>query len=50
MHVVLEHTRLGRYAFAIGSNRDRIVYAGIPVDFMSRRSMRSAARSRDSPA
>jgi ribose transport system permease protein len=33
MHLVLEHTRLGRYAFAIGSNRVASVYAGIPVDF-----------------
>jgi ribose transport system permease protein len=33
VHVVLEHTRLGRYAFAIGSNRIASVYAGIPVNF-----------------
>ena len=33
VHVVLEHTRLGRYAFAIGSNRIASVYAGIPVSF-----------------
>ncbi len=33
VHVVLEHTRLGRYAFAIGSNKIASVYAGIPVDF-----------------
>jgi ribose transport system permease protein len=33
VHAVLEHTRLGRYAFAIGSNRIASVYAGIPVDF-----------------
>ena len=33
VHVVLEHTRLGRYAFAIGSNRVASVYAGIPVSF-----------------
>ena len=32
-HVILEHTRLGRYAFAIGSNVDAAVYAGIPVAF-----------------
>src|SRR5712671_2809268 len=32
-HVVLEHTRLGRYTFAIGSNREAAVYAGIPVKF-----------------
>src|SRR5260370_34960264 len=33
MHVVLEHTRLGRYAFAIGSNPDAAFYSGIPVAF-----------------
>lgn len=33
MHAVLEHTRLGRYAFAIGSNREAAVYAGVPVEF-----------------
>src|SRR5438874_12407751 len=33
MHVMLEHTRLGRYAFAIGSNPDAAFYAGIPVAF-----------------
>ena len=33
VHVVLEHTRLGRYAFAIGSNPDAAFYAGIPVGF-----------------
>ena len=33
VHVVLEHTRLGRYAFAIGSNPDAALYAGIPVAF-----------------
>jgi ribose transport system permease protein len=32
-HVILEHTRMGRYAFAIGSNADAAVYAGIPVAF-----------------
>jgi ribose transport system permease protein len=32
-HVILEHTRLGRYTFAIGSNREAAVYAGIPVKF-----------------
>jgi ribose transport system permease protein len=32
MHFVLEHTRLGRYAFAIGSNTAAAVYAGIPVN------------------
>jgi ribose transport system permease protein len=32
-HLILERTRLGRYAFAIGSNVDAAVYAGIPVAF-----------------
>ncbi|MEX2262680.1 MAG: ABC transporter permease [Bryobacteraceae bacterium] len=32
-HLTLEHTRLGRYAFAIGSNTEAAVYAGIPVKF-----------------
>lgn len=31
VHVLLEHTKLGRYAFAIGSNPDAAYYAGIPV-------------------
>jgi ribose transport system permease protein len=31
VHFILEHTRLGRYAFAIGSNYAAAVYAGIPV-------------------
>jgi ribose transport system permease protein len=33
VHLILEHTRLGRYAFAIGSNKVASIYAGIPVDF-----------------
>jgi len=33
VHIVLEHTKLGRYAFAIGSNPDAAYYAGIPVAF-----------------
>ena len=33
VHAVLEHTRLGRYAFAIGSNPDAAWYTGIPVEF-----------------
>ena len=33
VHVLLEHTRMGRYAFAIGSNPDAAFYAGIPVTF-----------------
>ncbi len=32
-HVALEHTRLGRYAFAIGSNTEAAFYTGIPVAF-----------------
>ena len=33
VHVIMEHTKLGRYAFAIGSNLDAAWYAGIPVSF-----------------
>ncbi len=33
VHIILEHTRLGRYAFAIGSSPAAAVYAGIPVAF-----------------
>lgn len=33
VHILLEHTRTGRYAFAIGSNPDAAFYAGIPVAF-----------------
>jgi ribose transport system permease protein len=33
VHTILEHTRMGRYAFAIGSNSDAAYYAGIPVAF-----------------
>lgn len=33
MHLVLEHTKLGRYAFSIGSNEHAAFYAGIPVGF-----------------
>lgn len=33
VHMLLEHTKLGRYAFAIGSNPDAAFYAGIPVAF-----------------
>jgi ribose transport system permease protein len=33
MHAVLEHTKLGRYAFSIGSNEQAAFYAGIPVSF-----------------
>jgi ribose transport system permease protein len=33
VHVILEHTKLGRYAFSIGSNEAAAFYAGIPVGF-----------------
>jgi len=33
VHFLLDHTRLGRYTFAIGSNIDAAIYAGIPVKF-----------------
>src|SRR5262249_51188167 len=33
IHILLEHTRLGRYAFSIGSNPDAAYYAGVPVRF-----------------
>lgn len=33
VHIIMEHTRLGRYAFAIGSNPEAAYYAGIPVAF-----------------
>ncbi len=32
-HVILQYTKLGRYAYAIGSNREAAIYAGIPVGF-----------------
>jgi len=32
-HVILEYTKLGRYAYAIGSNREAAVYTGVPVAF-----------------
>jgi len=32
-HIMLEHTRHGRYAFSIGSNPDAAFYAGVPVRF-----------------
>lgn len=35
VHVILEHTRLGRYAFAIGSNHEAAVYAGVSVGFVT---------------
>lgn len=33
MHLVLENTKLGRYAFAIGSNPSAAYYAGVPIKF-----------------
>jgi ribose transport system permease protein len=33
VHVILENTRLGRYAFAIGSNELAAWYTGLPVPF-----------------
>ncbi len=32
-HIFLEHTRAGRYTFAIGSNRDAARYSGVAVKF-----------------
>lgn len=31
MHFLLENTKLGRYAFAIGSNRSAAFYSGVPI-------------------
>jgi len=33
MHFLLKYTRLGRYAFAIGSNPEAAYYSGVPVAF-----------------
>jgi ribose transport system permease protein len=33
MHILLEHTKHGRYAFSIGSNEQAAFYAGIAVSF-----------------
>ncbi len=33
VHIIMQHTKLGRYAFAIGSNEQAAYYAGIPVSF-----------------
>jgi len=35
VHVILDHTRLGRSAFAIGSNPEAALYAGINVAFVT---------------
>ena len=31
VHIILEHTKLGRYAFAIGSNSEAALYAGVNI-------------------
>jgi len=33
VHLTLDRTRLGRYCYAIGSNREAAIYAGIPVQY-----------------
>jgi ribose transport system permease protein len=33
MHFILDNTKLGRYAFAIGSNEGAAYYAGVPIKF-----------------
>lgn len=33
MHFLLDNTKLGRYAFAIGSNQNAAYYAGVPIRF-----------------
>lgn len=35
VHTILEHTRLGRYAFAIGSNPEAAIYAGVNSRFVT---------------
>ncbi len=35
VHVILDHTRLGRYAFAIGSNSEAALYAGININLIT---------------
>jgi ribose transport system permease protein len=35
MHLLLERSPLGRYSFAIGSNPDAALYAGIPVSIIT---------------
>ena len=35
VHIILDHTRLGRSAFAIGSNPEAALYAGIHVGFVT---------------
>ncbi len=33
MHFLLENTKVGRYAFAVGSNSSAAYYAGVPIKF-----------------
>ena len=35
VHVILEHTKLGRYAFAIGSNPEAALYAGVNIGLVT---------------
>lgn len=35
VHVILEHTKLGRYAFAIGSNSEAALYAGVNIGLVT---------------
>ena len=49
MHFVLENTKLGRYAFAIGSNPTAAYYAGVPIKFHSTAVYAIAGVLRDSP-
>lgn len=35
VHVILEHTKLGRYAFAIGSNPEAALYAGVDMNLVT---------------
>ncbi len=35
VHVILEHTKLGRYAFAIGSNQEAALYAGVNIGLVT---------------
>ena len=35
VHIILEHTKLGRYAFAIGSNSEAALYAGVNIGLVT---------------
>lgn len=35
VHVILEHSKLGRYAFAIGSNAEAALYAGVDIGLVT---------------